>query len=188
MLRHSRGLLLLVGALALLTLLHWASALGGGAHSNAQMGSGLLQHLDAMRQTNRRLTAELDSSRAAQAAAQSAAQTAERVLREENAQLKADRDAALTKAAQNALRARAQLKADRDAALTKAAQNALRARAAVEASAASRPAAVQAAAPAVAAASSLQASDFSGRFLVASVEEAPEGGHSPEYLGVLLRR
>ena len=166
MLRHSRGLLLLVGALALLTLLHWASALGGGAHSNAQMGSGLLQHLDAMRQTNRRLTAELDSSRAAQAAAQSAAQTAELVLREENAQLKADRDAALTKAAQNALRARA----------------------AVEASAASRPAAVQAAAPAVAAASSLQASDFSGRFLVASVEEAPERGHSPEYLGVLLRR
>ena len=53
MLRQSRALLLLVGALALLTLLHWATALGGGAHANAQMGSGLLQHLDAMRQTNR---------------------------------------------------------------------------------------------------------------------------------------
>ena len=165
MLRQSRGLLLLVGALALLTLLHWATALGGGAHANAQMGSGLLQHLDAMRQTNRRLTAELDSSRAAQAAARAAAQTTERVLREENVQLKADRDAALTKAAQNALRARA----------------------AVEASAASRLPAVQATTPPVATASSLQASDFSGRFLVASVEEAPEGGHSPEYLRVLLR-
>jgi hypothetical protein len=163
MLRQSRGLLLLVGALAVLTLLHWASALGGGAHSNAQM---VLQHLDAMRQTNRRLTAELDRSRAAQAAAQSATQTTERVLREENAQLKADRDAALAKAAQNALEARS----------------------AVEASAASRPAAAPAAAPAVAAASILQASDFSGRFLVASEEEAPEGGHSPEYLRLLLRR
>ena len=166
MLRQSRGLLLLVGALAVLTLLHWASALGGGAHANAQMGTGLLQHLDAMRQTNRRLTAELDRSRAAQAAAQSAAQTTERVLREENAQLKADRDAALAKAAQSALEARL----------------------AVEASAASRPAAAPAAAPAVAAASSLQAADFSGRFLGASEEEAPEGGHSPEYLRVLLRR
>ena len=115
---------------------------------------------------NRRLTAELDRSRAAQAAAQSAAQTTERVLREENAQLKADRDAALAKAAQSALEARS----------------------AVEASAASRPAAAPAAAPAVGAASSLQPSDFSGRFLVASEEKAPEGGHSPEYLRMLLRR
>ena len=112
--RQSRGLLLLVGALAVLTLLHWASALGGGAHANAQMGTGLLQHLDAMRQTNRRLTAELDRSRAAQAAAQSAAQTTERVLREENAQLKADRDAALAKAAQSALREAHSLQAQAD--------------------------------------------------------------------------
>ena len=132
---------------------------------------------------DRRLTAELDSSRAAQAtaqttaaaaqtaaaAAQSTAQSTERGLREENEQLKADRDAALL-----VLRLKA-------AAAAAAAPAAAAATVGLQAAAAPAPAAA-------AAASSLQTSqDFSGRFLVASVEAAPEGGHDPAYLRQLLR-
>ena len=131
---------------------------------------------------DRRLTAELGSSRAAQAlaqtaaaaaqtaaaAAQTTAQSTERVLREENEQLKADRDAALL-----VLRLKA----------------AAAAAAAAPAAAAATVGLQAAAAPVAAAtASSLYTSqDFSGRFLVASVEAAPEGGHDPAYLRQLLR-